>query len=216
MSTSVTCYACDRPATNREHAPPLSFFPKAHRDDLITVPSCELHNNANAMDVEYTRNVISIFYGVNSVGEQHFLNKGVGSLEHTPALLRTTFSDIRPVRVKGAEVGVFTMDVNRVKTVMNSILTALHYCETGEKISTWEVVLPNLGLSDATPEEVRLWREAFSAFSSIPYQTRSVGTPDVFEYAVGQIQGGYVYLMRFYRGFEVYGAAERKTEAVRE
>ena len=65
------------------------------------------------MDVEYTRNVISIFHGVNSVGEQHFLDKGMGSLEHTPALLHTTFSDIRPVKIQGEEVGAFTMDVNR-------------------------------------------------------------------------------------------------------
>ena len=97
---------------------------------------------------------------------------------------------------------------------MNACLTALHFRETGEKISTWEVVLPNLGLSDATPEEDRLWREAFSVFSLVPFQARSVGSPDVFEYAVGKIDGGHVYVMRFYRGFDVFGAPEPKTVTV--
>ena len=147
------------------------------------------------MDVGCARNVISTFHGVNSVGEQHFLDKGMGSLEHTPALLHPTFSDIRPVKIQGEKVGAFTMDVNRVKNVMNACRTALHFRETGEKISTWEVVFPNLGLSDATHEEDRLWREAFSVFSLIPYQARSAGSPDVFEYAVGKIDGGHVYLM---------------------
>ena len=209
--TEETCYACDQSATTMEHASPRSFFPKGHRNKLIRVPSCEFHNNANSKDVEYTRNVISTYLGVNPLGEQHFLDKGVRSLEHTPALLHTIFSDIRPVKVAGQEVGVYTMDVNRVKNVMNACLTALHFRETGEKISTWEVVLPNLGLSNATPEEVRLWRQAFSAFLLIPYHARPVGSPDVFEYAVGQIEGGHVYQMRFYKGFDVFGAAEAKS-----
>ena len=48
-------------------------------------------------------------YCVNSVAEQHFLDKGMGSLEQTPALLHTTFSDIRPVKIQGEEVGAFTI-----------------------------------------------------------------------------------------------------------
>lgn len=200
-----TCYACDEPATTKEHAPPKSFFPESQRINLLTVPSCTVHNNANSTDVEYTRNVISIFNGNNSVGEQHFLDKGLRSLEHSPALFHKTFSDVRPVIMNGQQVGMFTMDVERVKNVMRACLTALHFRETGEKILNWEVALPNLGLANATPEEVRLWSQAFSLFSLIPYQARPVGSPDVFEYAVGSIVGGYVYAMRFYRGFDVYG-----------
>lgn len=29
----------------REHVPPLGFFPKGYRNNLIRVPSCEKHNN---------------------------------------------------------------------------------------------------------------------------------------------------------------------------
>lgn len=212
-ATIKTCYACAEPATTREHVPPQSFFPEGHRQNLITVPSCALHNNANSKDVEYVRNVICIFNGVNAIGEQHFLDKGVGSLEHTPALLHTTFGDIRPAKIDGKEVGVYTMDTIRVKKMMNSCLTALHFRETGDKLSNWEVVLPNLGLAKATTEEVRLWRQAFAVFSLIPYQARAVGSPEVFEYAVGKIEGGHVYMMRFYSGFDVFGAAEEKSQS---
>jgi len=37
------CYYCGAPATSKEHVPPRGFFPKG--SDLITVPSCEIHNN---------------------------------------------------------------------------------------------------------------------------------------------------------------------------
>ncbi len=200
------CYACDEPATTKEHAPPLSFFPEEHAVNLVTVPSCDLHNNAKSMDAEYTRNVISALLGVSPVGERHFVDKGVRSPEHAPALLHTTFSDIRPVKVAGHEVGVDTIDANRVKNVMRACLTALHYRETGEKVSTWEVVLPNLGFLAATLKEVRLWREAISAFWLIPCHSRSMDSPVVFEYAVGKIERGHVYRMRFYGGFNVFGA----------
>src|SRR6185437_6074985 len=70
-----TCYACDQPATTREHVPPFSFFPEGHKQNLITVPSCAAHNNANSKDVEYVRNIITTSFGVNSVGETIFSTK---------------------------------------------------------------------------------------------------------------------------------------------
>ena len=34
--------------TTKEHIPPKAFFPKDQRNQLLTVPSCELHNNAKS------------------------------------------------------------------------------------------------------------------------------------------------------------------------
>jgi hypothetical protein len=210
-----SCYACDQPATTREHVPPFSFFPEGHRNNLITVPSCALHNNANAMDVEYTRNVVSLFFGVNDVGERHFLDKAMRSFDHTPALLHTTFSDIRPVKVQGVEVGVFTTDVKRVNAVMSTCLTALHFEETGEKMGRWEIVLPNMGFTnDTTQEKAGAWRQFLSLFSQMPFQMRVTGSPDVFQYAVADIDGGRVYSMRFYKAFLVFGFRAVEVDAV--
>lgn len=204
---AATCYACDQPATTREHVPPQSFFPEGHRQNLITVPSCALHNNANSKDVEYTRNVISTFFGVNDVGQKHFLTKGMRSFEHTPALLQTTFSDIRPVSVGGVQVGAFTTDVARVKKVMIACLTALHFRDSGEKVQHWEIVLPNMGFSstDTTPEQVAVWGQFLSLFAQMQFQPRPVQSPEVFQYAVADIIGGRVYSMRFYKSFLVFG-----------
>jgi len=42
------CYMCSDPATGVEHVPAKCFFTKGQRENLITVPSCELHNNATS------------------------------------------------------------------------------------------------------------------------------------------------------------------------
>lgn len=41
-----TCYWCGKPATSREHVPPQNIYPDDKRVNLLTVPSCEEHNEA--------------------------------------------------------------------------------------------------------------------------------------------------------------------------
>jgi len=121
-------------------------------------------------------------------------------------LLHTSFSDIQPVRVQGLVVGAFTADVERIKTVMNACLTALHFRETHDRIRRWEIVLPDLGFGgDTTPEEAAEWHQLLSLFFRLPFQVRQTSAPDVFQYAVAEISGGRVYSMRFYKSFRVFG-----------
>jgi hypothetical protein len=213
-STGQTCYACTAPATTREHAPPLSFFPKGYRDNLITVPSCEDHNNANAMDVEYVRNVISTMLGNNTIAEQHFFDKAIRSFDHTPALLHTTFSDIRPVQIQGQTIGVFTTDTDRVERVMAACVRALHFRETGERIYDWAIVLPNMGFSshNTTEAEAAVWREFLLLFRLVPWSVQETGSPRIFQFAIGDIEGGRVYSLRFYESFVIF-ALVKPTDA---
>src|SRR5262249_38328640 len=56
-----TCFMCDKPATTKDHIPPLCFFPEQkdipkganYRKNLITVPACDEHNSKTSMDDEY-------------------------------------------------------------------------------------------------------------------------------------------------------------------
>ncbi len=56
-----SCYACDEKKVSTEHAPPLCFFPETkdengrslYRKNLITVPSCEVHNTSKSDDDLY-------------------------------------------------------------------------------------------------------------------------------------------------------------------
>ena len=70
-----TCYMCDEAAINREHVPPLCLFPEAKdvqglnlRNDLITVPSCDVHNSCKSKDDEFLMVSIASLVGNNFLG----------------------------------------------------------------------------------------------------------------------------------------------------
>lgn len=59
MATDI-CYRCERLATTREHVPPKCLFPEPkdcngenYRENLITVPSCDIHNTRKSSDDQF-------------------------------------------------------------------------------------------------------------------------------------------------------------------
>jgi hypothetical protein len=51
----MTCYfqGCTEKGITKEHIPPRSFFPDGEKEQLLTVKSCERHNNAKSKDDLY-------------------------------------------------------------------------------------------------------------------------------------------------------------------
>ena len=51
----MQCYyqGCTKKGITKEHIPPRSFFPKGEKEQLLTVKSCEIHNNRKATDDQY-------------------------------------------------------------------------------------------------------------------------------------------------------------------
>jgi hypothetical protein len=51
----MSCYypGCSQRGRTKEHIPPKSFFPKDQRKQLLTVTSCERHNNAKSANDVY-------------------------------------------------------------------------------------------------------------------------------------------------------------------
>jgi hypothetical protein len=92
MKEKTTCYMCENLATTKEHVPPRSFFPPGFRKDLITVPSCNIHNTEKSNDDEYLRSLITIQYEVNIQARNLFSEKVMKALKRRPNLLRSFFS----------------------------------------------------------------------------------------------------------------------------
>src|SRR3954451_9328117 len=82
MRRRLHCYMCPALATSREHVPPRNLFPEAsetggvdYRVNLITVPSCDLHNSAKSLDDEFLMVSLAGIIGNNSIGYSHKLRK---------------------------------------------------------------------------------------------------------------------------------------------
>ncbi|RLD26893.1 MAG: hypothetical protein DRI75_10765 [Bacteroidetes bacterium] len=82
------CYMCERVATSKEHVPPLCLFPEIKdtkginfRKNLITVPSCDIHNSKKSDDDEFLMLSLSGLIKNNPIGNFHQLTKSNRSLK---------------------------------------------------------------------------------------------------------------------------------------
>lgn len=73
---------CDSAATSMEHVPPKCLFPEkkdigsnSYRNNLITVPSCDVHNSLKSQDDEFLMVGIAGIIGNNSIGYVHHMGK---------------------------------------------------------------------------------------------------------------------------------------------
>lgn len=199
------CYMCDDEGITREHAPPLSFFPAGYRTDLITVPSCNLHNTKNSMDVEYVRNVIVFLQGGNSRAEEIFL-KAERSIGKSPKLFSRTFSEFKAEIVKGEETGSFRIDLGRVEEIMRAIAFAMYFNDHGKRYDgEWRIFSPSLGTEQSVYQnEPDGWGQFREMLDSIQYGDMPVSEPEVFKYAIYKWdEERFIYRFVFYENFIV-------------
>ena len=203
---TLKCYMCDAPGITREHAPPDSFFPKGHRDELWTVPSCDLHNSANSKDVEYVRNVITSHISANDAGMVHFQNKAIRSFEHSPKLFERTFASAKPIILNGEETAVYTFDLPRYKNVMEALAYAVYFKMFGKTFGgSWLTFSPSIvsetSLLEGKPDG---WDEYRQLLLKIPYVQVPTPQPTIFKLGIYQWnEEQFIYAFVFYEGFVV-------------
>lgn len=199
------CYACGAPATGDEHVPPESFFPPScARKKLVTVPACAKHNNDNAKDVEYVRNVICIQYGTNTAAEE-VAEVAYRSWDRSDGLFKRTFHDIKSATIdEKEEIGVFSVDLARVKRVVAAIAQALFYLETGttppadhEVFCAFHSQASLQGRADGTERIGAMLSEAVYTFRATPF-------PEVFRYGTHRGRDVLIFAMGFYERLWCY------------
>ncbi|MGS0757231.1 hypothetical protein ACVBEH_22930, partial [Roseateles sp. GG27B] len=90
-----------------EHVPPKCLFPTLKdspggvdlRRNLITVPSCDVHNLKKSGDDEYLLYVLSMAAPSGRGGHQHFSSKVSRAIERRPFLVRSFLARAREVEI---------------------------------------------------------------------------------------------------------------------
>jgi len=166
-----TCYACNEPATSREHVPPRCLFPNslasgdALGTDRITVPSCDLHNGKKSGDDDLLRLAL-ISTAKDPSTELDLTRRTVRGLVRKPALLNDVIGQLGP---QFNEFGVLTgfdgtqavLDNGAVYRALVSVARGLFFHEFGRRFAEDPMVIaPSLVLhvreTDNGPEEVTL------------------------------------------------------------
>lgn len=198
---------CVAVATSKEHVPPLCFFPKGRRNDLITVPSCSTHNHDNSKDVEYVRNIVVTHHQTNEVARLHFREKALKSLTRSPRLFSQTLHNAKEIVLDGEVTGVGILDLPRFKSVMKAIAFGIYF-NTHIKAfeGDWEIFGTGLVSSEALfegkpdgSEEIR------NLLNQLTYVELTMPQPEVFRCFVHKWSNvRLVYCFVFYGGCLVH------------
>lgn len=144
-----TCYMCTSVATSKEHVPPKTIFPEIkdsdglnYREKLITVPSCDVHNNGKSSDDEFLLVSLAGIIGNNSIGYRHKFTKVDRALRRTSyKLLKKVFvSDVRLETVelgdnKFIEILWGTPDQKRLSHCFDRIARGIYWHHFGQMFS---------------------------------------------------------------------------------
>ncbi|MCW7490871.1 hypothetical protein [Leptospira meyeri] len=120
------CYRCNEEATSVEHIPAQSFFPKENRKNLITVPSCDLHNSAKSKDDEYVRNLLASNAGINDTGLSHALGKVFRSFKNSKLLTKRVFANSKDTVYLGESTKSILIEKERFVEYLSGIAYGLY------------------------------------------------------------------------------------------
>lgn len=212
---------CDSPETSREHAPPLCFFPEANdmgrdlRRNLVTVPSCDLHNSRKSKDDEFFRSVILMTVASSSdAGRHQLFRKLLRAAARTPHAHRSFFGDKGTIAEgKGR---VLKIDRNRFDACIDHLAKALFFNAYHRKWSQpVNVVSPNFFSGIASDQIVphQLTLDTVNVSRQVLGSESIRGeNPEVFKYRLGYDEGGefYAFAAMFYDCFEVYSFSSKQ------
>lgn len=134
-----TCYICGAQATSKEHVPPRCLFPDVKdagtdkfRTNLITVPSCDLHNSMKSKDDEFLMGILSGYVGNNLFGFLHTQTKVARAIERNERFMDVFLKDAVPTVIQNKNGKLIpivrgTPDLGRLTRCFENIAHGLYY-----------------------------------------------------------------------------------------
>lgn len=208
----TTCYMCDRDATTVEHAPPKCLFPekkdvssqKDYRKNLITVPSCVVHNTATSREDEYLLYMLSASITSSDVGLNQFLTKVKRAAERSPSLANSMLVSTDPMKIFHEDTQEWNdaygiqIQGKRLDLVFIKNAYALYFHEKRKKfdgrvqVVTGFTLYNELSVNSAIASAVTAAEDYFS-------QHEAKGdNPEIFFYKFEEGSNSAILLMNFY------------------
>lgn len=199
--------------------PPRCFFPEKkdlpqgedYRVNLITVPSCDLHNLSKSEDDMYLLSVIVVYYWNNPIAQRHFSTKMVRAIARNPSLREAYTREWFPVAVGSTVTGASVVDRARLNKTLACVVNGLYFHHYQEKWSHRILIYnpPLLFMDGPEPPQRLEVMHAFRVLSPryLANQPWSGPNPDIHCYQMYRDEQGACLLVRmaFYKGFVVYG-----------
>lgn len=209
----MTCYfqGCNQKGITKEHIPPRSFFPDGEKEQLLTVKSCALHNNAKSKDDLYVLAQICMNASPNNRAREVFMNKVVPQLEFNNGALRKRLAEGAVPLGNGAVK--YKVDVTRLDDFFTALSCGLIFKSCSSSLpANYEIshVYHNLQ-SEADPERQQIEDAINTIYSEKPMAFMEFGDPDakneriytVTIFGIPEFQSSITIVHRFFGVFKV-------------
>jgi len=213
-----TCYMCDCVKSSYEHVPPKCFFPNkgiAGKDlkiNLITVPSCDLHNTKKSGDDEYLLLFTLLNYAKNNIGERYFVLDRLSAIQRHKSLKNKVASIISnnpvPIHINNEESIAVNVDMEKIWRSIDHITRAIFYHHYKEKLFSPLTIYPLLALlpdprsqtyyekSNSHSQIVNVSHKHFSLLS------RYGNNQEIFYYQIDDSSDSFSMRICFYEGVD--------------
>ena len=207
MNKPKCVYCIDREATERDHVPPKSLFPKPAPANLITVPACSKCNRGLSKDEEYFRTIVSQLAQTDKhpASKRLLKEKILKGLERRPKLASKIQSTVVPVDLtyqgnRVTTVAAFNIDNPSFDAVMTKILKGLVYHETARALPAGFPIK-----RDVMHKPLELPPGLYRQMVNAPVH---VFGDRIFEYQVYFQPGSFMsfWVMRFFAGASFYAS----------
>ena len=219
----ATCYMCSAEATSKEHVPPKCLFPEAKdlgpgvdlRKNLITVPSCDVHNSDKSKDDEYLLFGLTLNILNNGAALTHFQTKVLRALNRNPGLLNAFAKVQQPViavKADGTAINSLMVEIDnkRFISALDHVAQGVYYHKYQRRLIGHCSILPDFMLFGDAEEGVQLNEQnslvvsiAKPVFDSRPEEGSN---PEIFSYVFLEPDrnGNIAARLRFFEGSAVY------------
>jgi hypothetical protein len=208
-----TCYMCDGPPTSVEHVPPRCLFPekkdidpdKDYRKNLITVPSCDIHNSEKSKDDEYLLAVLAAHFENNEPSKDHYGKKILRALQNSRGLTRRVLAGSEKVTLGVEPSLALRVDTEGFQRSLAHVACGLYYHTFGERcphpVQIHTAALRGDG-KQLRHDVAALVEGVRPLLGAAPVRGEN---PEIFRYRVVQVPHTpmTVMLVEFYQGVEV-------------
>jgi hypothetical protein len=192
------CYLCGNDSTSREHVPPLCLFPERKdighdkfRINLITVPSCDLHNTKKTKEDEFLMACLAGIVGNNYIGYFHTRTKVSRALKRKKIeFVNVIMKDPKEFIVKTKNGLHFPLllghpDYNRLIICFEHIAFGLYYHEFKTRfIGECRFILGFIKYNDENTEKFKDIISYKFTQEAKDYPIKGAN-PDIFQYQFG-------------------------------
>lgn len=213
---------CSSPKASVEHVPPKGLFPKPEdspgvdlRKQLITVPSCDVHNSAKSQDDEYLMYALVSGIQNNPTAGAQVKTKIVRALSKNPGVARLIAEHHMPVKVEDTATGArhdsiaLKIDALKINQAFDHIGRALHFHHFQSKwtgsIQSIPLFLLELEGESAQEHNASLVSLGTNMEKLLGNETSHGANPEVFTYKVIKAESHLqvAMLLTFYEGSKV-------------